>query len=164
MRIFSRPAIFRRLPFGATPSWPPFPPEAEAEFPALAGRFADLATHLKPAFTEHDEAAARYQKSHRRLRLVLILGAMVTGVFGAVQAAYETASWPGITLAIVGAATVAISGYERQTAPLNKALRERTKAEELRSLYFGYLGGLHLAHAAALEKAVAEIRYGQEAG
>ena len=154
------PALLRRHPFAKIESSGPFYGNKE-EHPALAERFSHLDAHVQEPFDTVNMGALRLQRSHRRIRLLLILGALLTGVFGAVQAGYADMDWPSITLSIIAAATVAISGYERQAAPFEKMLRRRGKAEELRSLYFGYLTGSPSSEA-ALRKAVAEIRFGQE--
>lgn len=157
-------SLFKRLPFGTTKSWPTFPKNAQSEFPRLSERFSDLSTHLDGAFAAHDAAALQQQQRHRALRLALIVGAMFTTVFGALQAALGSVRWPGIALAIIAAATAAIVNYERQANPLRKYLHDRAKAEALRSLYFNYLGSLDVIDQQALAKAVAEIQFGKKPG
>lgn len=157
--------LTRRLPFRRSgPDWPPFPDKSKASFPALADRFETADRVVLPAFSRQDRAALKAQNQYRRFRLVLITGAALTTVFGAVQAAVGGATWPGIVLAVLGLATAAIANQYRRVGPLATYLTTRAKAEELRSTYFFYLSGVGPANASDLETRVATIEYSEGNG
>ena len=155
-----------RLPVGGSVvSWPPIDPDAQAAFPALWDRFADADTAILPLFTKHDLAALAAQASHRRFQLVVTVGALLTTVSGALQAAWSDMRWPGIVLALVGAATAAVANQQRRARPMFRYLTERAKAEELRSLYYRYLSGVDdRLEGRGLERAVAGIEFPVEKG
>jgi hypothetical protein len=154
-----------RLPFARSPvSWPPIDANAQREFPALHERFATADAIILPKFTEHDVAALTSQASHRRFQLWIILGATLTTVLGAVQAAADDVRWPGVVLALTGAATALIANRQRRSRPMLHYLTERAKAEELRSLYYRYLSGVDDddrddADGRELERKVAAIEF-----
>lgn len=157
--------LFKRLPLKPLDSsWPPFPDDAKPEYLALADRFAVADGAVLPAFLEQDAAAAAAQNRFRRFRLILMVGAALTTIFGAVQAALGDAAWPGVFVAILGLATGAIANQYRRTQPLSRYLTSRAKAEELRSLYFRYLSGVDGAEQRELEKRVAAISHSKRAG
>jgi hypothetical protein len=151
---------FWRLPLKRrTPTYPPIG-DAHRKYPALAPQLDSLDARLIEQFVEHDQEALRAQASYRRYRLAAILGAAVTTVFGAVQAAGGDAVWPGAVIAGAAALTAMFSNLQRQSRPLARYITERAKAEELRSLYFRHLSGQQkIEHQRPLERQVADIRF-----
>ncbi len=122
--------------------WPPFDPNEKTNYGALSDRFELLDEELLGAFEMHDREALKAQRTHRRYQLALIVGAAVTGFLGAIQAAVGDAAWVGFAVAAVGVITAAFATLQRDQGPMTRYLEERGTAEELRSLYFLYLGGL----------------------
>jgi hypothetical protein len=66
-------------------------------------------------------------------------GGLLTTAFGALQAWLQTAPWPGVVVATLGAATSALTTVARRQGSLQNYLTARVRAERLRSLYFEYL-------------------------
>ena len=92
----------------------------------------------------------------------MIIGAALATVFGAVQAGWPDARWPGIVLAVFAALTTAVANQQRQARPMLDYLTERARAEELRSLYYRFLSGIGNQNRQTLEQAVAAIEFGSE--
>jgi hypothetical protein len=159
--------LFKQLPIRHSPgSWPPFPDEQKASYPALADRFATVDSEVLPAFLESDADASAAQIRYRRFRLTLIVGAGLTTIAGALLAALGGATWPGLVVAVLGLATTAVANLFRRDQPLERYLTSRGKAEQLRSIYFRYLSGVDGNDRRALEKQVAAISHSRssEAG
>jgi hypothetical protein len=71
--------------------------------------------------------------------VLAIVGGLLTTTLGAVQAWLQSAAWPGVVVATLGAATSAITTVARRQGSLHNCLSARIRAERLRSLYFEYL-------------------------
>lgn len=152
-----------RLPFGgSSESWPPMEADHESAYPDLQPRFEELRNELVPAFTEHDEKAIVAQRTHRRFQFALIVGSIVTAFLGALQAGIGDgdAAWVGFLVAAAGILTSAMTELQARSGAMSTYLSERAKAEELRSLYFRYLGGL--TDDDALRAEVANIQFPRE--
>ena len=147
-----------RLPFGAVPV-PAAPVSADqrAGFPALRERFTDLDDIVVPEFVDHDAKALIAQRRHRRFQLVLIVGAALTSIFGALQGTVGGSEALGIVVAVLGLSTSFVIARQRKNRPLSRHLAERAKAEELRSLYFRYLSGTGPSDADGLRAEVGVI-------
>jgi hypothetical protein len=166
-----RLTLFRRLPklFGApTPTVDEDFPLPTAEAVSFADDLAVLDEALIDHFTELDRTAQIEQNRHRRQQVLLILGGLLTTAFGATQVALPDQRWPGIVVAGVAAGTSAVASIGRQSGALDGYLRNRLKAERLRSLYFTYLAGPTgeevadpAARRCALQDAVIDIRYSE---
>ena len=112
-----------RLPFtGPGASQPPIDPAAQHSFGALQDRFATADAAVVGKFTEYDQIAVAAQASHRRFQFALILGAAVTATLGALQAALEDHSWPGLILGLLGLLTAALVRLQRGSRPLARYL------------------------------------------
>lgn len=138
----ARPALLRRLPrlwWGEGEVWVPVPEEEQANYPALVDDFAFLDEYLVPAFAELDRCAQREQNRFRRQQLFLLLGGVATTVLSMAQVAVED-PWPGVLVAVTGAAVGALTFVARRRRSLGRYLSARLRAEQLRSLYFAYLG------------------------
>lgn len=161
------PALLRRLPRlwrSAGNVWVPVPKEEQAQYPALAADFAFLDKHLLPSFVELDRRAQHEQNRFRRQQLLILLGGAITTVLGATQAALDEA-WPGWLVAVTGAALGALTFVARRRDSLSRYLSARLRAEQLRSLYFRYLGHVgefadEQQRRAALVGAVESLRHG----
>jgi transcriptional regulator of acetoin/glycerol metabolism len=135
------------------------PSEAEGTYPLLSERFEALTVELLPSFKEYDEAATAAQGRHRRFQLLIIVGAALTSIFGAVQSALADQRWPGVVVALLAVIATAVANQQRRSQQLGHYLTDRAKAEELRSLYFQYLSGVYELDRKALEARIAEIGY-----
>jgi hypothetical protein len=135
------PELFRRLPklFYRPTSSPIVPPENHKRFPDLQNDLRFLAEVLQPEFEKCDIAALRQQNRYRRQQSILLAAGAVGAGLGAVQAAFASIAWPGVLLAV----TSALSGWFVQTVERGRALQkyvdQRTRAEQLRSVYFQYV-------------------------
>jgi hypothetical protein len=143
------------------------PPADRVAFPELAEDFAFLDQELTPAFTELDLLAQREQNRYRRQRISLVAGALLTSVFGAVQAGLRGQAWPGIVVGLLAAAIAAVTATARQRDAQGAYLKARVKAERLRGLYFAYLVGLDAygesgSRRKALIAGVAAVKHGEE--
>ena len=136
-------AVLRRVPRlweGDTTVMPPVPVEDHKRYPTLADDFTFLHEELVPAFLELDRRARREQNRFRRQQLLIFVGGSATTVLGAVQAALSDVAWPGFLVAVTGAAVGALTFVARQRGSHRTYLHARLRAEQLRSLYFRYLG------------------------
>ncbi|MEN8240092.1 MAG: DUF4231 domain-containing protein [Actinomycetota bacterium] len=151
--------LFRRLPITRSPSnWPPFPDEAKQAYPALADRFVVLDEEVLPAFREQDASAKAAQIRYRRFRVAMMVGAALTAIAGALLAALGDAGWPAFAVAVLGLATGSLAGLYRRDQPLARYLESRSRAEQLRSLYFRYLSGVDGQDRREIERRVATIK------
>lgn len=149
--------LFKRLPLKSRPTGPIVERTPEFDLPVLAARVETLDRVLTPEFERLDGESLREQTRHRRLELITLVLAAVTSVFGAVQATITDEWWPGVAIAVAGLVGAAVTRHANQTSPVSKYLDSRARAEELRSLYFRYLGGLDGDSELALEARVVQI-------
>lgn len=162
------PAILRRLPrlwWSSTQVRVPVPEDEQAAFPELADDFAALDEYLVPSFLELDRRAQYEQNRFRRQQVLILVGGALTTVLGATQAALEDSAWPGLFVAVTGAAVGALTFIARRRGSLGRYLEARLSTEQLRSLYFAYLGRVdefadEKQRRARLVGAVESIRYG----
>lgn len=112
---------------------------ASAAFKSLGPDLEVLQAVLVPTYLECEEEASVEQNRHRRQQVALIVGGLLTSIFGAVQAAIPHRVWPGIVVASVAAATTGFASVGRQSGAQDGYLVNRLRAEKLRSLYFSYL-------------------------
>lgn len=137
------PAMLRRLPSLDRPKPTPIvDAEVMDEFPALRKDLEFLEENLVPEFIECDLASLREQNRHRRQRLLLVVAGSVGAVLGAVQAALENVTWPGLLVTLVAVLSAVFTQRVQHGRALPRYLDERAKAERLRSVYFQYLVGV----------------------
>jgi hypothetical protein len=113
------------------------PAQRRRRYPRLSEQIADADRLIYPFFAECDATAQVEQNRHRRFTILAM--AVLTTVFGALQAWLQTAPWPGVVVATLGAATSALTTVARRQGSLQNYLTARVRAERLRSLYFEYL-------------------------
>src|SRR4051812_9044194 len=95
------PAVLRRLPILNRPATPSIvDAQARELFPSLRDDLDFLEDALVPDFVECDLAAQREQNRHRRQQLLLVAAGSVGAILGAVQAALENATWPGLLVTL----------------------------------------------------------------
>jgi hypothetical protein len=149
--------LFRRLPIARPrPGAVVGAPLGEL-YPTLAPRVADLERTVATEFASQEALALQGQLRHRRLQTIMLFLTVLTSTFGAVQAALGDVAWPGAVVGVVALAAAGVSRYSARTAPLANYLRSRARAEELRALYFRYLGGLDGDDERRLEARVAQV-------
>ena len=134
-------SLLARFPKMSAPSvsWPVIPDEKRALYPELAPDFTKLDQEVTPVFTKYDLAALRGQNRYRRQQVLILLGtALVTGL-GGLQAVFPALRWPGVLLAVLGAALAATTQFAKESESQTEYLDARVKAERPRELYFLYL-------------------------
>ena len=166
--LLKRPALLRRFPTprASTTSYPVLPDDAAQRYPALADDIAVLNRVVGPEFTSFDEAALQHQKRYRAQQIGVILGAVVLSGLGGLQAALPDQRWPGIALAVLGAAMAFLGHTAGELKTFDRFLDERVKAERLRAMYFRYLSrtGRYAGedHEVVLRRAVVAVKAGEE--
>jgi hypothetical protein len=115
---------------------------AAEEFPELREDLTFLEKNLVPEFLERDRAALGAQNRHRREQLLLVSAGALGAVLGAVQAAFDTAKWPGVLVTLVAVLSAVFAQRVQHGQALPAYLDERAKAERLRSVYFQYIVGV----------------------
>ena len=135
--------------------------------PSLTGAVSLAERAIAPAYWEMDTLARREQNRHRQLTVLALLGALATTVFGGVQTWLGSVAWPGVVVAVAGAATSALATISRGGDSLTTYRGARVRAERLRALYFEQLARPvpddepgRRARARELQLAVTECRYG----
>jgi hypothetical protein len=137
--------------------------------PRLSAAVARADALVYPALTECDIGAQREQNRTRWFQVLAILGALLTTVFGALEAWQHGVWWPGVVVATLGASTSALTTIARRQGSQDAYLQLRLRAERLRSLYFKHVAEALTAPAAdesedelsrALQHEVAKIRFG----
>ncbi|HYN35027.1 MAG TPA: DUF4231 domain-containing protein [Ilumatobacteraceae bacterium] len=149
--------LFTRLPLRRPVPGRVAPIAIGDECRLLGGRIEALDRALVAAFADQELIAVQEQTRHRRFRLVTLVLAALTSVLGAVQATAGDVAWPGLAIGVVGLAAAGVSRYAQRTAPLAKYLTSRARAEQLRALYFRYLGGLDGDDERQLEVRIAQV-------
>jgi hypothetical protein len=127
-----------RLRLEAPP--PPLSLTQARQFPLLQARVAEAERMIYPEYARWDITARREQNRHRWFSVLAILGALLTTSFGAVQAWLQNETWPGVTVATLGAATSVLTSMARRQGTLYNYMSARTRAERLKALYFEHLG------------------------
>ncbi|MEZ0449159.1 SLATT domain-containing protein [Cellulomonas sp. ICMP 17802] len=140
--------------------------DVAASYPALAEAIGQAERLIVPAMRECDATALREQNRHRWYVTLGLVGGLATTVLGAVQSWLDSAAWPGVAVATVGAATSGLLTVSRRQGSLDTYVAARTRAERLRSLYFEFLtAGPDVASrpdsATRLQEEVARRQYGQ---
>jgi hypothetical protein len=168
-----RPLRERFALLAALPRWrlrpdPPqalLDPAADRRYLLLREQIADADRLIYPFFAECDVTAQVEQNRHRWFTVLAVTGGLLTTVFGALQAWLQTAPWPGVVVATLGAATSALTMVARRQGSLQNYLTARVRAERLRSLYFEYLASPPASDAPArhqrlrdLERQVVQIQ------
>jgi hypothetical protein len=141
-RMVRRPSLLRRFPILGRyrpQDLPLLSLGVEGQYPLLESRIAIAREILEDPFEEANQKALVCQNRHRRQRVALILGSLLSTAFGAAQAAYTSQVWIGVVVATLAAATAATSTLVQHDYAVRKYISERTKAERLRSLCFSYI-------------------------
>ena len=165
-----RPALLRRFPTvrgRAVASSPILAGRERERYPALAEDLTYADETVGSAFAESDRNALLAQNRYRRQQVTVILGSVLLSALGGLQAALPDARWPGLALALVGFALVAVGRAAGELNTFNTFLRERLQAERLRSAYFRFLSrtGRYSFEdrRTALRRVVVAVKKGEEA-
>ena len=111
------------------------------KYPSLAADFQILEEHLLKAYYQYDEQAIRWQNAYWWTYVIVIVGGACATIFGILQIAVEVDGFGiagAIVAAFLGCTTIALNSFRYQERYMNS----RLAAEELRSEYFLFLGGL----------------------
>ena len=142
------------------------PLDKAQDYPALADDIATLDRLVGPAFAASDREALLHQNRYRRQQVVILLGSAVLTGLGGLQAVYPDTTWPGLSLALLGALLAVLSNAVNELNALERFMTERVKAERLRSTYFRFLSrtGRYAGddRVSVLRRAVLSIRAGEE--
>ncbi|HEU4453968.1 MAG TPA: DUF4231 domain-containing protein [Longimicrobium sp.] len=170
--MLRRYALFKRLPklrLSIDPDKQILDAEAQREFPEFAADFALLEKHLLPSFRELDAQALGAQNEFWMEQLLLIVGALLATLAGALHAVgagpgTSTWAWTG---AIISAVVATVSARARELRNQEVYRTSRLQAELLRGEYFRFLGreGAYEndgEREAALIRRVAKIQLGGE--
>ncbi|MEU4768345.1 hypothetical protein AB0H12_34350 [Actinosynnema sp. NPDC023794] len=156
------PAVWPRVPFRAPEPHPVIDPGYVLDYPLLADAIHEANQVVAPVLHECEVAALR---SRERARLLVVL-AIAAGFFATVSAALQVwlrdVPWPGVLLAVSGAAAAVLAVVARSGEDPDAKVR----AERLRALYFDHLAAPPAAddaerdeRARELATAVARLRH-----
>ncbi|MEJ2857745.1 MULTISPECIES: hypothetical protein [unclassified Saccharothrix] len=138
-REFAEPVqpvrVFPRLRFREPARRPVVDPGYVLDYPLLADAIHDANQVVAPVLHEQEVAALRERERARLLVVLAVLAGFATVSFGALQVWLRDVPWPGVLVAVAGAGaavlTVLARGGENPDA--------RTRADQLRALYFDHL-------------------------
>ena len=113
--------------------------QALDEYPSLRADLDTADAVLLGPFQQANLAALEAQNRHRFDQLLLIGGAALATLAGAIGAAAETARWPGLVEAVLAGGTTALALRGREAHDHDEYLSQRLRAERLRSEYFQFV-------------------------
>ncbi|MEU4743556.1 hypothetical protein AB0G02_24260, partial [Actinosynnema sp. NPDC023658] len=143
------PAVWPRARFRAPDPRPVIDPGYVLDYPLLADAIHEANQVVAPALHECEVAALRSRERARLLVVLAIAAGFGTTVFAALQVWLRDAPWPGVLLAVSGAAAAVLAVVARSGEDPDA----RVRAEQLRALYFD-----HLAAPPAVDDAEREER------
>ncbi|WP_447003245.1 hypothetical protein ACRAKI_26625 [Saccharothrix isguenensis] len=147
------PAVWPRLRFRAPDPRPVIDPGYVLDYPLLADAIHEANQAIAPALHECEVAALKSKERARLLVVLAIAAGFGTTVSAALQVWLRDVPWPGVLLAVSGAAaavlTVMARGGEDPDA--------RVRAQQLRALYFDHLAAPPAADDAEREERSREL-------
>jgi hypothetical protein len=143
------PAVWPRVRFRAPEPHPVIDPGYVLDYPLLAGAIHEANQVVAPVLHECEVAALRSRDRARLLVVLAIAAGFGTTVFAALQVWLRDEPWPGVLLAVSGAAAAVLAVVARSGEDPDAKVR----AEQLRALYFD-----HLAAPPAVDDAEREER------
>ena len=135
--------VFKRFPkFHPLPKkeYPLVPPEERDKYPLLKDDFNTLDKILVPVFHELDNDALIQQNNYRWIYVILIFVGSLATIFGIFQIAFPSTDWPGIVEALIAGILSIGTGFSGTFKHQKHYFDKRLAAEELRSIYFLFLG------------------------
>lgn len=156
------PAVWPRLRFRVPEPQPVIDPGYVLDYPLLADAIHEANQVVAPALHECEVAALRSRERARLLVVLAIAAGFGTTVFAALQVWLRDQPWPGVLLAVSGAAAAVLAVVARGGEDTGAQVR----AERLRALYFDHLAAPPAAddaerdeRARELATAVARLRH-----
>lgn len=116
------------------------PPDKKGDYPAFAKDFDTLDEIVMPTFRALDNDALIQQNYYRWTYVILIFVGSLATIFGIFQIAFQSTDWPGIVETVIAAILSIGTGYSRSFKHQERYFDKRLAAEELRSIYFLFLG------------------------
>ncbi|WP_158851583.1 hypothetical protein [Saccharothrix deserti] len=129
------PAVWPRVRFRAPEPHPVIDPGYVLDYPLLADAIHEANQVVAPALHECEVAALRARERARLLVVLAIAAGFGTTVFAALQVWLRDSPWPGVLLAVSGAAAAVLAVVARSGEDPDA----RVRAEQLRALYFDHL-------------------------
>ncbi|WP_238598330.1 hypothetical protein [Saccharothrix sp. ALI-22-I] len=157
------PAVWPTLRFRAPEPHPVVDPGYVLDYPLLADAIHEANQVVAPALHECEVAALRARERARLLVVLAIAAGFGTTVSAALQIWLRDSPWPGVLLAVSGAAAAVLAAVARGGEDPDA----RVRAEQLRALYFDHLAAPPAADDAerderSRELATAVARYRHE--
>ncbi|XVS62589.1 hypothetical protein ACQPYE_30625 [Actinosynnema sp. CA-299493] len=143
------PAVWPRVRFRAPEPHPVIDPGYVLDYPLLADAIHEANQVVAPVLHECEVAALRSRDRARLLVVLAIAAGFGATVFAALQVWLRDEPWPGVLLAVSGAAAAVLAVVARSGEDPDAKVR----AEQLRALYFD-----HLAAPPAVDDAEREDR------
>ena len=116
------------------------PQQERSKYAGFTADFDILDQILMPTFRELDNEAVLQQNRYRWTYIILIFGSSLATIFGIVQIATPDADWPGYVGALIAFVLVISTSVSRSFNNHEHYLDTRLAAEQLRSIYFLFLG------------------------
>ncbi|ROP41373.1 hypothetical protein [Saccharothrix texasensis] len=129
------PAVWPRVRFRAPEPHPVIDPGYVLDYPLLADAIHEANQVVAPVLHECEVAALRARDRARLLVVLAIAAGFGTTVFAALQVWLRDEPWPGVLLAVSGAAAAVLAVVARSGEDPDAKVR----AEQLRALYFDHL-------------------------
>ncbi|MFD0200943.1 MULTISPECIES: hypothetical protein [Saccharothrix] len=129
------PAVWPRVRFRAPEPHPVIDPGYVLDYPLLADAIHEANQAVAPALHECEVAALSSRERARLLVVLAIAAGFGTTVFAALQVWLRDQPWPGVLLAVSGAAAAVLAVVARGGEDPDAKVR----AEQLRALYFDHL-------------------------
>ncbi|MEV1117315.1 hypothetical protein AB0I91_19770 [Actinosynnema sp. NPDC049800] len=129
------PAVWPRVPFRAPEPHPVIDPGYVLDYPLLADAIHEANQVVAPVLHECEVAALRSRERARLLVVLAIAAGFGTTVSAALQVWLRDEPWPGVLLAVSGAAAAVLAVVARSGEDPDAKVR----AEQLRALYFDHL-------------------------
>jgi heme exporter protein D len=105
----------------------------------LQTRLAFVREVIEGPFQEADRRAKIAQNRYRRQRVAIIAASLLATAFAAAESSFNTATWIAVVVTALSAAGAALTSVVRQDEALGDYIRQRRRAEELRSALFVYV-------------------------
>ncbi|GAB3009274.1 hypothetical protein GCM10027184_79050 [Saccharothrix stipae] len=147
------PAVWPRVRFRAPEPHPVIDPGYVLDYPLLADAIHEANQVVAPVLHECEVAALRSRERARLLVVLALAAGFGTTVFAALQVWLRDAPWPGVLLAVSGAAAAVLAVVARGGEDPDAQVR----AEQLRALYFDHLAAPPAADDAEREERSREL-------
>ncbi|WP_218182401.1 MULTISPECIES: hypothetical protein [Actinosynnema] len=128
-------ALWPRLRFRAPDARPVVDPGFVLDYPLLADAIHEANEIIAPALHECEVESLRTRERGRLLASAAILAGFATTSFAALQVWLRDVPWPGVLVAVAGAAAAVLAVVSRGADDVEF----RSRAELLRALYFDHL-------------------------